>query len=91
MKKSSSDKQTLPPLFPSQAHAQQQSDIKMSIGPAPQLAHQHQHHQQQQHQQAQELHGHQTTEHFMNVSGVPQSHSPHLPSASNLNRHMTSA
>lgn len=64
----------------------------MSIGPVPQLAHQHQHqHQQQQHQQAQELHGHQTTEHFMNVSGVPQSHSPHLPSASNLNRHMTSA
>jgi hypothetical protein len=64
-----------------------------------QLHHQHQQQQQQQQQlqqqQHQQSHGSSPQEHVANeqhyLSAPTDSHSPHLPSASNLNRHITSS
>lgn len=72
----------LPTIFPSQIHPVQ-PDIKMAVM-----------HQPHNIPQPQDMHigsSQQTSsappEHYINVS--PQSHSPHLPNPSNLNRHIT--
>ncbi|KAG4078359.1 hypothetical protein HA402_013069 [Bradysia odoriphaga] len=74
----------LPTIFPSQIHGVQ-PDIKMSVMHQPHSIA----------QQPQDMHigssqqpsSAPPPEHYINVS--PQSHSPHLPNPSNLNRHIT--
>lgn len=73
----------LPTIFPSQIHGVQ-SEIKMSV--------MHQTHNMPQPQDmhigsSQQSSSAPPPEHYINVS--PQSHSPHLPNPSNLNRHIT--
>lgn len=71
----------LPTIFPSQIHGVQ-PEIKMSVM-----------HQPHNIAQPQDMHigssqqSSSAPEHYINVS--PQSHSPHLPNPSNLNRHIT--